>query len=148
MRLTKFILPVAAVSLLMMTSCKKELDLDSDNYYSVRDFEKSTNVQADCGEKADCEGKTVRLTGRIDGDNINRETHVFWLNDEDNSKFTIEIKVEPSISDAVFDMIETEGGKKAKVKGIAEGFDKPTNYQCEREIYLIVFDPADVELLK
>lgn len=129
------------------SSCTKELDLESDTFHAVKAFEKSSNAKADCGDMADCEGMLVRLEGKIDGDNINRDTRTFWLNDKETPKYTIEIRVEESISDAVFDVLEVSGGKVARVMGIAEGFDKPTNYTCEREIYLVLLDPANVQIM-
>ena len=62
--------------------CKKDLDLSSPDYYGIKAFLKSKNANAKCGKTASCEGKTVKLKGILDENNINKETSEFWLIDE------------------------------------------------------------------
>jgi hypothetical protein len=140
--------PVVIAFVLMISSCAKELDLDSGEYFSVKEFLQSKNAKADCDEKADCEGKNVRLEGLIDGDRVIRETNNFYIKDKDNPNFDIEIRVEESISNPVFDLLEPVGDRGVKVMGIADGYDKPTNYRCERVIFLVLLDPADLEIVE
>ncbi|MFN4122034.1 MAG: hypothetical protein ACK4GL_01880 [Flavobacteriales bacterium] len=64
------------VSMLLCTSCKKELDLDSDQYYHVRELNKHLSIK--CNRKPYWDGKNIRIKAKLalgepmllDGDKI------------------------------------------------------------------------------
>ena len=124
--------------------CKKDLDLSSPDYNGIKAFLKSTNANAKCGKTASCEGKTVKLKGILDENNINKETSEFWLIDEKKDKYSIMVSVDTIIKTEVFDKLEGKGGLVFKVEGIVEGFDQNYNFSCERSFIIKLDDASKV----
>jgi hypothetical protein len=131
----KRIIIVLTSIILILNGCRS-LDLTTSEYYGVKTFLKSKNAKSNCNEKSDCEGKTVKLKGILDENNINKNTSEFWLFDEENCKFSILISVNPLIKTEVFNKLRNNGGLMYKIEGLAEGFDKNTNFYCERGIFI------------
>ncbi len=143
MKLKIFIILFAVIA---MSGCKKTIDLNSDSYFGVQEFVKSKNAKSKCGEKAECEGKTIKLQGILDPNNINRETSAFFLIDQDKEKYTISVAVDSSITTEVFDKLKNKGGSFIKIEGVAEGFDMNYNFSCERGM-VIKIDKASKVLM-
>ncbi len=130
----KFLVLLSIVALL--SSCKKKLDLNSSEHFGVKEFLSSKNCEADCGNVAACEGQTVKLIGVVVEDSKNTNNHSFQIVDENDSEYTIDVIVNTQIEAAVFALVTSLEGKKVKIEGIADGFDMPTNLNCERGISL------------
>ncbi len=128
----------------VFSACNKELDLSSSTYFGIKEFLKSKNCKTKCNQAADCEGKTAKLKGKIDPDNILEERNVFFLLDENDAKYMIEVEVDSAIVDRVFEKLNGEGGSVFKVEGTVTGVDAPTNYECYR---LFVLHLSDAEKL-
>ena len=138
---------IVVAFIVLLSSCSKYLlDLSSDKYYNIKTFLKSENCDADCGTEASCEGKTVKLQGVIDVDNINKESNYFRIVDKNDIDFNIQIDVNQSINLQVFDKVAAFGSKLISVEGVANGFDAPTNYTCERLFNLTVNNPENLKL--
>ena len=52
---------VILLTVLVLSGCKKDLDLTSNEYFGIKTFLKSENAKTKCGNKAKCEGKTIKL---------------------------------------------------------------------------------------
>jgi hypothetical protein len=137
---------ILATLILVSNSCR--IDLSTSEYYGIKTFLKSNNAKSNCNKKADCEGGVVKLKGVIDECNVNEETSVFWLVDEKNKKYSIPISVDTLIKTAVFNKLKGNGGLVYEVEGIAEGFDKPTNFFCDRGIIIKLNDVLKVNRQK
>ena len=133
--------------LLLIIGCGQEtLDLSSNTYFGVKEVLTSMNCEANCGETADCEGVTIRVKGRLDDANINAFAHQFYLLDESQEKFTLEVKVDEAVSADVFQKLNDMGGEVFLVKGEMEGYDASTNCRCTRQFLLRVDEASDVEM--
>jgi len=135
---------VILLTVLVLSGCKKDLDLTSNEYFGIKTFLKSENAKTKCGKKAKCEGKTIKLKGILDADNINKETSEFRLIDEKKDKYSIMVSVDTLIKTVVFDKLEGKGGLVFKVEGIVEGFDKNTNFSCDRGFIIKLDDDSKV----
>ncbi len=136
---------VILLTVLVLFGCKKDfLDLTSTEYFGIKTFLKSENAKAKCGKKAKCEGKTIKLKGILDVNNINKETSEFWLIDETKDKYSIMVSVDTLIKTEVFDKLEGKGGLVFKVEGIVEGFDKNYNLSCRRGFIIKLDDDSKV----
>lgn len=113
----------------------KVLELETETY-TVKELLKSANCDTECGFEADCEGKEVHVKGVIDDHNINEEQKQFFLQDQSNDKYFIEVIVDEDISEAVFNKLNGNGGELFKVSAIISGYDAPTNTNCERHFTL------------
>ncbi|MBC8343296.1 MAG: hypothetical protein H8E61_04875 [Bacteroidetes bacterium] len=142
----QFILSIAILMVISFSNCKKELDLSTNEYYDVSDFLKSKNCQTKCGIQASCEGKKIRLQGIIDEINVMPSQHVFYLKDHAKDKFKMEIKVDSVISEVIFDLIQNQLSGKYRIEGIVEGFDKPTNFTCERGYFMHLIKESDLSI--
>ncbi|NPA68565.1 MAG: hypothetical protein GXO50_08155, partial [Chlorobi bacterium] len=109
-----------------------------------KEFLKSDNCDTKCGLQASCEGKTVRLKGIIDEDNINEQNGTFRITDEDDENYYIDIAVDDGISEEIFSKIKDKGGMPVKTEGVAEGFDMPTNFTCKRGFFLKASDASEI----
>lgn len=138
------ILTIAIIAVISFSNCTKELDFSSPEYYDVSEFLKSKNCQTKCGIKAPCEGEKVKLQGFIDEMNMMRESSTFYLNDLAREKYNIEIKVDSLINDAIFDLIQNQISSNFRIEGLVEGFDKPTNFKCERGYFLHLINESDL----
>ncbi len=132
-------------SIVLLSSCKKEtLDFTSDKYFDVEQFLKSSNCDTDCQKAASCEGKIVKLRGKVNLDNAVKEQGEFWLNDVENEKYQINVKLDPSIVDIVFYKLDDFKDEVVRVEGEIEGFDAPTNVSCDRKFILKIDDEKKV----
>ena len=118
--------------LLLLFGCKKELDFEADIYYHVKEFLLSKNCQTKCNIPAVAEGKTIKLQGFIDDFHVMEDLNNFQLFDKNNDNYSISVSVDSLISAAVFNKIRNSKTKNARIKGVVHGFDKPTNFTCER----------------
>ena len=117
--------------LLIQTGCKKEnLDFGSDDYFGIKAVLKSDNCDADCGEIADCEGQQIKVKGKLDSSNINESDNQFYLIDEGNDDFRLEIKVDDLVNSDVFLKLNGNGENVFRVEGEMEGYDAPINATC------------------
>ncbi len=146
MKYTYLLLTLLFVTI--FSNCSKELlDLTSDDYYSVKTFLKSKNTDTVCGTEASCEGKTVKLKGIIDIDNINKESRYFRLMDQNDSDFSMQITVTEPISMEVFDNVVSFGSKVIVVEGVIKGFDAHMNISCDRLFTMTISDSSKIKLL-
>lgn len=135
------------VMIIFLSSCgKDELDFSNGDYYEVKDVIDSANCDADCGQIADCEGEVVMVRGKLDAGNINASNDQFYLIDANDEDKTMEVKVMEDISEAVFQKLLGNGGEIFKINGELEGFDAPTNLNCQRMFFLKVNDASHVEI--
>ena len=136
---------IVLTSIVLLSGCKKEtLDFTSDKYYNIEQFLKSSNCNTDCQKAASCEGKIVKLRGKVDLDYAVREQGEFWLNDIDNGSYQLNVKIDSSIVNIVFYKLEDFKDKIVKVEGKIEGFDAPTNTSCDRKFILKIDDEEKV----
>ncbi len=137
-----------SILLISFPACKKELDLDADIYYGIKEFYDSKNCKTDCGEQAPCEGRTVKLEGLIDASSIQADALKFSMKDKDTGRENIEIKVAQEISDKVFDSLIDQGGKTVRVKGLVKGFDMKTNFSCNRGFSILLEEFENLQVTK
>ena len=137
---------VGIVVVFGLCSCQKELDLNRLEYYNVHDFLNSKNCNTKCGNRAECEGQLTRLKGFIDEFHTNRESNTFYLFDLNKSNVNIEVKVDSTISDFIFDFIQANSKSNFKIKGIIEGYDRPTNFTCTRGFIIHLLSEKDLEV--
>jgi hypothetical protein len=123
---------------LSLLACKKELDLTKDSYFGIKELLTSKNASADCGENADIEGKKIKVYGIIDEDNILLETSTFVVQDKDNDKYSLNVEVDSTISEPLFELLMEKAGKEVKIEGKIRGFDAPANFNCTRKFVLQV----------
>ena len=126
----------------MASGCRKDLDLDSDTFFGVKELLKSKNCEADCGETASCEGKIVKIKGKIDENNINEDVSTFFILDEKDEDYSISVEVEASCKEETFDKIRTKGGHGIKIEAKIQGFDMPVNFSCSRG-FVLKLEEAD-----
>ncbi len=132
-------------SIILLSGCKKEiLDFTSYKYYDIEQFLKSSNCNTDCKKAASCEGKIVKLRGKVDLDYAVKGQGEFWLNDIDNKKYQINVKLDSNIVNIVFYKLEDFKEKVVKVEGKIEGFDAATNTSCDRKFILKIDDDEKV----
>jgi len=122
--------------LLFLTGCKKDLDLLSGQFFGVKEFLKSGNCDAKCGETADAEGETAPLKGVFDESNIDEEQNRFFVLDAKDDDFSIEVAVDPAISEEAFDLIRFRLTNDVRLRGVIEGYDQPANFNCKRGFIL------------
>lgn len=127
-------------------ACKKELDLEADAYYGVRQFLQSKNCDTKCGEVADCEGVMVGVKGKVNLDNAERDALTFRLSDENHRNCDIEVRVDSLIATDIFDQLILAGNTHARVKGMVEGYDQPGNIKCKRGFVLRLDNEEDLML--
>ena len=137
------IIVLLIMTMMMLADCKKDLDLEADVWYGVREFLLSKNCDTKCGIPAPAEENTVRLEGFIDEFYMMEETRNFYVFDQNNDNFSINVEVDSVISNVIFTRIKNSQSKNAKIKGIIKGFDKPTNFNCERGFYLVLKYESD-----
>lgn len=144
----KLIFTLIAVAILFtIMSCKKDtLDFGSATYFGIKKVLKSENCDADCGETADCEGEMIKVKGKLDESNINVSDNQFYLIDEGDSDFRLEVQVDEMVNDDVFQKINGMGGEVFLAEGEMEGYDAPTNATCKRQFLLRVNDAEKVEM--
>lgn len=129
---------------LVAGACKKELDLEADAVYGVRQFLQSKNCDTKCGEVADCEGVEVKIKGKINLDSAVRDALTFRLSDENHHNCDLEVRVDSLIATDVFDRLILAGNTHAQVQGIVEGYDQPGNIKCKRGFVLRLQDEEDL----
>lgn len=139
-------LPALLALILVAGACKKELDLEVDAYYGVRQFLQSKNCDTKCGQVADCEGEIVGVKGKVNVDATEREALTFYLSDENHRNCDIEVRVDSLIATDVFDQLLLAGNTHARVKGLVEGFDQPGNLKCKRGFVLLLENEEDLLL--
>lgn len=143
--MTRLLVLFLSASLLMaLAACKKDLDFTADDYYRVRDFLRSQNCDTECGQVADCEGIVVKLKGRINAENVERETFSFLLEDEKNSNCHVSVSVDSLIATDIFDDILLAGSGTVKIEGLIEGHDEPGNLKCKRGFSLKLENREDL----
>lgn len=135
---------LCASLLMIVAACKKELDFSADDYYRVRDFLRSRNCDTQCGQVAECEGMVVKLKGRIQAENVERETFSFFLEDEKSSNCHVSVQVDSLIATDVFDDILLAGSGAVKIEGLIEGHDEPGNLSCKRGFSLKLENREDL----
>jgi hypothetical protein len=133
------------ISLITITACHKKTLSLGDNVYTLQTFLNSANCDAHCYETAQCEGKTVRLKGILDRDNINRSHHHFYLVDV-NHRFNMEVKVADNITDDIFDVLEQNPAAEYIIKGKITGYDAATNFSCRHQFFLSLNNTRDLEI--
>ena len=142
----KILFTFLMISLFTITACHKKTLSLSDNVYTLQTFLKSVNCEANCYETAQCEGKTVRLKGLLDRDNINRSQQQFYLVDV-NSQYNIEVKVASNITDDIFDILEQNPAAEYIVKGKITGYNAATNISCKRQFTLSLNSTTNLRIL-
>lgn len=139
---------VLVMGLFLFSACDPEsLDLDGDEIFGVETILDSENCDTECGVTADCEGKSVTITGTIDEINITPSAHQFYIFEIDNRNKQIEIKVDSTVSDDVFAKIADHANKNINIVGTLEGFDAQMNANCERIQFLNLTSADNITLL-
>jgi hypothetical protein len=133
-----------AILALAMGCRKPALDLDSGQYFGIRTVLTSKNCHAACDETADCEGRNIRVRGKLDPRNINASDSQFFLLDEERENFHLEVRIDSAIQSEVFRKLEGKGGAVLRVEGTINGFSAPTNLNCKRRFWLRVRDASKV----
>lgn len=103
-----------------------------DAHFRVKQFLQSKNCDAKCGEAAPCEGEIVGLKGLVDESNVNPETLQFYVLDEKDEDFRMEVKVDPAISTEAFEKIRFRNTNDIRVRGEIQGYDQQMNFNCKR----------------
>ncbi len=133
--------------LLVSLGCNKEtLDLESDTYFNIKELLRSENCDATCGEVADCEGQELRIRGQLDESNLEQDIQQFYLIDDNDNDFRLEISVDAVINSSVYQKLSGNGGRVFRVEGEMQGYDAPTNATCNRMFNIQLRDPSKVNL--
>jgi hypothetical protein len=133
-------------TLLALSACRKELELDPDTYYGVKELLRSANLQAQCGEPADAEGARVGVRGRTPEDYREPNGYRFFLLDIDNDDCRMEVQLDTVASSAVFAKLAASNGRPVRIRGVLKGYDQPGNLRCKRGHLLLVEQAGDVEV--
>ena len=140
-----FFAAILILSFLFLSACKKEtLDLSSTEYFGIKTLLQSTNCTADCDEIADCESSVIRVRGILDEFNVPTSERQFYLNDEADDTFQLEVIVDEAIIEEVFQKLDGMEGKVFLVEGEMQGFEAPGNFSCARRYFLQVRNVEDV----
>ena len=127
-------------------ACRKELDLDPEEWYGVRELLRSANLHATCNNPSEAEGMRLGWRGKAPEDYREPNAYRFFLLDLDKEDCRIEVQLDTVASSEVFAKLATSNGRTVRVRGILEGYDQPGNRSCKRGYILRVEQSADVEL--
>lgn len=123
--------------------------IPADTCLSVSEFHEYCPL-SNCGKAMQCEGQSVRITGKIDYSNVFDHTHYpqlpyekFFIADD---KQTVEVLVATPDNKAVFKKIfdAQELNQTAFVKGTIVGIDMPTMNACRRGVRLEIKNTEDI----
>lgn len=139
------------VVMISVIGCKKELDLNANIYYDIKEFLKSKNCKTDCWSQAPCEGEYARIKGKYYYDYSfcdSIDCPNFRISDSRkinySFKYNLSVSVDSSISIEVYEFLKDKDGQEIKVRGIIEGHDEPGNLNCERGFILLLNDINDI----
>lgn len=130
----------------MNIACRKNLDFNSEEYFEISTLLKSANCSVPCGTVAACEGRQVMVRGEIDALNNLDVADKFFLLDTEKDKFRMEVLIDSSAAQQVFDLIQNAGGRIARVIGVLDGYDGAANVACDRKFVLFVAQAEQVSL--
>ena len=134
-------------AILLFVSCEQPLDFSNSQFYDVEEILTSRNCDGDCEEMADCEGQTVKMIGTIDEGKINSATFNFFMTDRSNGQVDMEVRVDTSMSAEIFSFLAGRGGFDARIISELQGEDG-SGSNCAREIYMVVDEVADIEIIE
>lgn len=120
------------LGVITLASCRKELNVDEETCFGVRELLHSKNANVKCGERADFENKVICLDGWVEAELEIRNTLQFKLRDVDDQNAEITVTLDSAIADQVANLIRVHGSSRAKVTGVISGFDMPMNLKCKR----------------
>jgi len=139
---------IFTVSVLLFISChKKTIILDQNHTYSVKQLLKSPNCKARCYKQADCETMFVNLTGVIKPEHIDSQHNRFYLYDQQDAGYSLEVQLPDSIGVRIFKYIRVQPDAIYLVSGMIEGFDAPTNFTCDRRFVMKVNTVKNIKRL-
>lgn len=118
------------------SSCKKVLDFETKEFYSISQIVNSKNCKAKCNQTPICEKKIVKVKALLDELNVFPEEHRFFILDEEgkigDQRMIWEVKVSPSISKQLFQKIKNRKSTLVELEGQISSFDAPMNNKCLR----------------
>ncbi len=120
---------------------------DTDNVLTIEALYKLCNLPADCSAKADWEGKSVTVSGRIDPANIFDRQHYPKLPYEkfrliDAIGRSVEIWPEAGNNSPIFKKLSARSSDETTVTGILKAVKLPISNKCKLGIKVVI-DHAD-----
>jgi len=124
----------------------------SAEYLSIEELYKVCHVPGVCGKKMDCEGKTARVKGYIDYDNVFDKGNYPQLPYEkfkihDTKRESLEVWAVSDNNKEIFQKIyhhKVSPEKMVFIKGSLTGFDMPVMGTCRRGLKINIKEASDI----
>jgi len=147
MRLNPFSLFALLILLVVFSSCKERIDIQSDTCYSIQRLLDSKNANVGCDEAADFEGNELCLTGVLEASNDPHALALnFYLLDSSDPNRAVEVRLDSFVASEVIPLVKANRGKTATARGVISGHSQPGNPDCRRVFSLTLADAADLEV--